>query len=158
MLISLSTVIIPLLIINSIIFFFVNLVELFNILIQLDNQVMLLLIHSVKIMHVVLLTYYFVLLKRLLYIKVTLWYLLFMYNMNKYFIEYPKQRLFVCYDGKYSYLNLLINHCDNEYIFVQFVYGNIKICDAVRKVLKLRTKGDALYLATCMILDQFFLD
>ena len=86
-------------------------------------------------MHVVLLTYYFVLLKRLLYIKVTLWYLLFMYNMNKYFIEYPKQRLFVCYDGKYSYLNLLINHCDNEYIFVQFVYGSIKICDAVRKYL-----------------------
>ena len=78
-----------------------------------------------------------------------------MYNMNKYFIEYPKQRLFVCYDGKYSYLNLLINHCDNEYVFVQFVYGNIKICDAVRNLLKLRTKGDAWYLVTCMILDQF---
>ena len=78
-----------------------------------------------------------------------------MYNMNKYFIEYPKQRLFVCYDGKHSYLNLLINHCDNKYVFVQFVYRNIKICDAVRKVLKLRTKGDAWYLVTCMILDQF---
>ena len=49
----------------------------------------------------------------------------------------------------------MINHCDKEYVFVQFVYGTIKICEAVRKVLKLRNEGDTLYLVICMILDQF---
>ena len=60
--------------------------------------------------------------------------------MNKYFIEYPKHKLFVCYDGKNSYLNMIINHCDNEYVFMQFVYRNIKIVESVKKMIKLREK------------------
>ena len=87
--------------------------------------------------------------------KVTLLYVLVMYNMNKYFIEYPKHRLYVCYDGTDSYLNLIINHCDNEYVFVQFLYGTCKISKAVRKVLKLGEENNALFLVTCMIMDEF---
>ena len=78
-----------------------------------------------------------------------------MYNMNKLFIEYPKQKLDVCYDGVDSYLNLIINHFDNGYVFVQFPYGTSKISEAVKKVLKLRNEYDTLYLVICMILDQF---
>lgn len=78
--------------------------------------------------------------------------------MNKYFIEYPKHRLFVCYDGENSYLNLMINHCDNEYVFNQYVYGSSKIIEAVKKVLKLREENDALYLVICMILDKFMIE
>ena len=81
-----------------------------------------------------------------------------MYNMNKYFIEYPKHRLYACYDGKDSYLNLIINHCDNEYLFVQFVYGTSKIIEAVEKVLKLRNENDALYSVICIILNKFVME
>ena len=81
-----------------------------------------------------------------------------MYNMNKYFIEYPKHRLYACYDGKDSYLNLIINHCDNEYLFVQLVCGTSKIIEAVEKVLKLRNENDALYSVICMILDKFVME
>ena len=80
-----------------------------------------------------------------------------MYNMNKYFIEYPKHRLFVRCDGEHSYLNLMINHCDTEHVFVQYVYGTVRICEGVRKVLKLRNEGDAFYSVICMILDQFMI-
>ena len=78
--------------------------------------------------------------------------------MNKYFIEYPKHKLFVCYDGKNSYLNMIINHCDNEYVFMQFVYRNIKIVESVKKMIKLREKNDALYSLICMIIDRFVVD
>ena len=67
--------------------------------------------------------------------KVTLLYVFAMYNINKYFIEYPKHMLFVYYDGKNSYLNLIIKHCDNEYVFVRFVYRNIKIIESIKKYL-----------------------
>ena len=78
-----------------------------------------------------------------------------MYNMNKYFIEYPKHKFYICYDGKDSYLNLIINHCNNEYVFVQFVYETSKISEAVKKVLKLRNENDALYCVICMIIEKF---
>ena len=81
-----------------------------------------------------------------------------MYNMNKLFIECPKQKLYVCYDGVDNYLNLIINHFDNEYVFVQFPYGTSKISEAVKKVLKLRNEYDTLYLVICMILDQFVME
>ena len=28
------------------------------------------------------------------------------YNMNKYFIEYPKKQIYICFDGKDSFINL----------------------------------------------------
>ena len=37
-------------------------------------------------------------------------YVLDMYNMNKYFIEYLKKKLCVCFDGNHSYLNSIIEH------------------------------------------------
>ena len=88
----------------------------------------------------------------------TLLYVLVQYNINKYFIEYPKHQLFVCYNGEDSYLNLIINHCDNEYVFVKCIYGSSKICEAVKKELKLREKDDALYSVICMIVNQFVME
>ena len=81
-----------------------------------------------------------------------------MYNMNKYFTEYPKYQLYVCYDGEDSYLNLIINHLDDEYVFVQFVYGSSKIGEAAKKVLKLRDENDALYSVICMIIDKLVME
>ena len=75
--------------------------------------------------------------------------------MNKYSIEYPKHKLSVRLDGEDNYLNLIINHYRNEYVFVQFVYGSSKISEAVKKVPKLREENDALYLVICMIIDKF---
>ena len=57
--------------------------------------------------------------------------------MNNCSIEYPKHKLSVCFDGEVSYLDLIVNHCHNEYVFVQFVYGSSKISEAVKKVPKL---------------------
>ena len=75
--------------------------------------------------------------------------------MNKYSIEYPKHKLSVRLDGEDNYLNLIINHYRNEYVFVQFVYGSSKISEAAKKVPKLREENDALYLVICMIIDKF---
>ena len=81
-----------------------------------------------------------------------------MYDMDKYFIECPKRKLYVRYHGTDSYLNLIINHRVNEYVFVEFVYGTSKISEAVRKVLKLRNENDALYSVICMIIDKFVME
>ena len=40
--------------------------------------------------------------------------------MKKYFMEYPKNQMFVCFDGRDSY----------EYLFVEFVPINIRIVSA----------------------------
>ena len=78
--------------------------------------------------------------------------------MNKYSIEYPKHKLSVRLDGEDNYLNLIINHYRNEYVFVQFVYGSSKISEAAKKVPKLREENDALYLVICIIIDKFVME
>ena len=78
--------------------------------------------------------------------------------MNKYSIEYPKHKLSVRFDGEDNYLNLIINHYRNEYVFVQFVYGSSKISEAAKKVPKLREENDALYLVICIIIDKLVME
>ena len=85
----------------------------------------------------------------------TLLYVLDVYNMNKYFIEYPKSCLYVCFDGVDGYLNLGFKHNDNEYLFVEFVPKNCRLFSAFKKVLKLHDKNSALKSVLCMIIDKF---
>ena len=41
--------------------------------------------------------------------------------MNKYFIEYPKNQMYLCFDGRDGYANFKFEHNHDEYLFVEFV-------------------------------------
>ena len=43
-------------------------------------------------------------------------YVIDVYNMNKYFIEYLKNQIYVCFDGKNGYVNLQFEHNNNIYL------------------------------------------
>ena len=43
-------------------------------------------------------------------------YVIDVYNMNKYFIEYLKNQIYVCFDGKNGYVNLKFEHNNNIYL------------------------------------------
>ena len=51
--------------------------------------------------------------------------------MNKYFIEYPKNQLYTCFDGRNMINNLRFNHTDNEYLFIDIIRKNNEIYDGV---------------------------
>ena len=51
--------------------------------------------------------------------------------MNKYFIEYPKKQIYICFDGKDSFISLKLEHKSIECLFVQLVIGNNKIDNAL---------------------------
>ena len=44
--------------------------------------------------------------------------------MNKYFIEYPKNQMYLCFDGRDGYVNFKFKHNLDEYLFVEFVPRN----------------------------------
>ena len=44
--------------------------------------------------------------------------------MNKYFIEYPKNHIYVRFDGLDGFVNFKFKHDDNEYLFEEFVCRN----------------------------------
>ena len=50
-------------------------------------------------------------------------YVLYDYNMDKYFTEYPKNQFYTCFDGNDKFVNLKFKHNDNEYLFVEFISG-----------------------------------
>ena len=79
--------------------------------------------------------------------------------MSKYFIKYLKKDIYiyiyVCFDGKNSFVNLRFKHNNSEYLFVEFVSGNIKIDKALKKTFKLKNKSSDLYLLVTMIINQF---
>ena len=72
-----------------------------------------------------------------------------------YFIEYPKHKLFVCYDGCDSDVNLLFKYNDGEYLLVEYVYENRGLVSAFKKLFELKDKNNSLNLVLCIILDQF---
>ena len=80
------------------------------------------------------------------------------YNMNKYFIEYPKKQIYICFDGKDSFISLKLEHKSIECLFVQLVVGNNKIDNALKIIFKLKDENSDLYSRACMIIDQFNLD
>ena len=82
-------------------------------------------------------------------------YVIDVYNMNKYFIEYLKNQIYVCSDGKNGYINLKFEHNNNEYLFVEFVPKNKGLVCAFKRVLQLKDKYTAVYSVLCMIIDQF---
>ena len=78
--------------------------------------------------------------------------------MNKYFIEYTKYQLYVCFDGLGGFVNSKSKHNDHENSFLEFVSKNNRLVSAFKIVLKLRNKNNLLHLLLCMIIDQFNMD
>ena len=52
--------------------------------------------------------------------------------MNKYFIEYPKNQMYMCFDGEDGFVNLKFKHNDNEYLFVEFASKNNRLVSAFK--------------------------
>ena len=76
-----------------------------------------------------------------------------MCNMNKYFIEYLKKRIYGCFDGEDGFVSN-----GNEYLFVEIVPKNNRLLTTFKRVLKLKDKNNALHSLLCMIIDQFNID
>ena len=74
--------------------------------------------------------------------------------MNKYFIEYPKNQLYTCFDGRDKFLNLKFDYNDYEYLFIHLIRKNSEIFDGIKKLLKLKDKNSVLYLIFCMVIDN----
>ena len=75
--------------------------------------------------------------------------------MNKYFVEYPKNQLYTCFDGRDMFVNFKFDYNDNEYLFIHLICKNSEIGDGIRKLLKLKDTNSALYLIFCMVIDNF---
>ena len=77
--------------------------------------------------------------------------------MNKYFIEYPKNQLYTCFDARDMFINLRFDHNDNEHLFIHIICKNNEIYDGVKKLTKLKDKKSALYLTFSMVIDNYIL-
>ena len=77
--------------------------------------------------------------------------------MNNYFIEYPKNQLYTCFDGRDMFLNFRFNYNDNEFLFIHIIRKNNENYDRVKKLIKLKDKNIALYLTFSMVVDNYIL-
>ena len=77
--------------------------------------------------------------------------------MNNYFIEYPKNQLYTCFDGRDMFLNFQFNYNDNEFLFIHIIRKNNENYDRVKKLIKLKDKNIALYLTFSMVVDNYIL-
>ena len=77
--------------------------------------------------------------------------------MNNYFIEYPKNQLYICFDFRDMFLNFRFNHNDNEFLFIHIIHKNNENYDGVKKLIKLKDKNSALYLTFSMVIDNYIL-
>ena len=77
--------------------------------------------------------------------------------MNNYFIEYPKNQLYTCFDGRDMFLNFRFNYNDNEFLFIHIIRKNNENYDGVKKLIKLKDKNIALYLTFSMVVDNYIL-
>ena len=75
--------------------------------------------------------------------------------MNKYSNEYPKNHIYVCFDGLDGFVNFSFKHNDNEYLFVEFVPRNNRLFNAFKRILKLKDENSALKTVLCLIADKF---
>ena len=78
--------------------------------------------------------------------------------MNKYFIEYPKNHIYVFFDGLDSFVNFKFKHNGNEYLFVEFVPNNFRLFNAFKRVRKLKDDNGALNSMLGMIIDKLNLE
>ena len=82
--------------------------------------------------------------------------------MNKYFVEYPKKKIYTCFNGRDGFINLKFKHKYKEFLFVGFVFKNDNLVDSIKRALKLKDKSNNLYLVLydlySMIIDQFNAD
>lgn len=75
--------------------------------------------------------------------------------MKKYFIEYPENNIYTCFDGEDGFVNLRFKHNDKEYLFAEFVFNNHDLIVFFKKVIKLTDKSNDLNSVLAMIIDQF---
>ena len=78
--------------------------------------------------------------------------------MNRYFIEYPKKKIYKCFYGRDGFVNLKFEHKDKGYLFVDFVFKNDNLVGSIKRALKLKDKSNDLSLVLSMIIDQFNTD
>ena len=78
--------------------------------------------------------------------------------MNKYFIEYHKNHMYVCFDGLDGFVNFKFKHSDNEYLLVEFLCRNCRLFSAFKRVLKIKDENSALNTMLCMIIDKLNLE
>ena len=76
-------------------------------------------------------------------------------NMSKYFIEYANHNLSICCDGLCSYINLVLGHHDNKYLFVQFFYSKSKMFCGIKQVIELKNSGISFHEVVNMIVDKY---
>ena len=88
----------------------------------------------------------------------TLSYELNINNMNKYFMEYLKKQIYICFDGEDGFVNLKFDYNGNEYLLVEIFPKINRFLSTFKRVLKLKDKNKALYSLLCMIIDQFNTD
>ena len=74
--------------------------------------------------------------------------------MNKYFIEYPKNHIYVCFDGLDGFVSFKFKHNYNEYLFVEFVCRNCRSFSAFKRILKIKDEKRALNTILCIIIDK----
>ena len=75
-------------------------------------------------------------------------------NMNKYFIVYPKTQLYICFDGRGSFLNFKFNY-GNEYLCIYLIYKNSEIGKGIKKLFKFKDKSSALYLTFSTVINNY---
>ena len=68
--------------------------------------------------------------------------------MDRYFIEYPKKQIYICFDGKDGFVNLKFDYNGNEYLFIEFVSKNNKLVDGFTRVLRLKDKKQCIAFIT----------
>ena len=78
--------------------------------------------------------------------------------MKKYFIKYPKNQIYTCFDGEDKRVNFRFEHKDNEYLSTYLVYGYNKIDIALKRIFKLKDKSSDLYLLLSKIIEQINID
>ena len=64
--------------------------------------------------------------------------------MNKYFIEYLKKQIYVCFDGEDGFVNLKFDYNGNDYLFVEIVPKDNRLLSTFKRVLKLKAKHNTL--------------
>ena len=78
--------------------------------------------------------------------------------MKKYFIKYPKNQIYTCFDGEDKRLNFRFEHNGNEYLFTHLLHGDNKIDIALKRIFKLKDKSSDLYLLLSKIIEQINID
>ena len=75
----------------------------------------------------------------------TLSYELNINNMNKYFMEYLKKQIYICFDGEDGFVNLKFDYNGNEYLLVEIFPKINRLLSTFKRVIKLKDKKHCIH-------------